>query len=195
MIDSKILPESNFIHSFIHTFIHSFKLFPRRLFKSTTTERHSRHSTDTVPEFHDAAPQATVSEGLAQGPCVAARAGVEPTTLRTKGVDSTNAPHTPHTSSDSRIPSNMPVCLSVCLSVCQSVPLSVFLSVCLPVCLIVSLFLCLVYSRNKASSALNENGDISFCLIVSLFLCLVYSRNKASSALNENGDISFISYP
>src|SRR6218665_120444 len=45
---------------------------------STTTQRRSRHSTDTVPEFHAEAPQATVSEGLAQGPYVAARAGVEP---------------------------------------------------------------------------------------------------------------------
>jgi len=40
-----------------------------------------------VPEFHAEAPQATVSEGLAQGPYVAARAGAEPMTLRTKGVD------------------------------------------------------------------------------------------------------------
>ena len=31
---------------------------------------------------------------LAQGPYVAAREGFEPMTLRTKGVDSTNAPHT-----------------------------------------------------------------------------------------------------
>jgi len=31
-----------------------------------------------------------VSEGLAQGPYVAARAEVEPVTLRTKGVDITN---------------------------------------------------------------------------------------------------------
>ena len=31
-----------------------------------------------------------------QGPYVAAEAGVEPMTLRTKGVDSTNAPHIPH---------------------------------------------------------------------------------------------------
>ena len=49
-----------------------------------------------MPEFHAEAPQATVSEGLAQGPYMAARAGVKPMTLRTKGVDSTNAPHTPH---------------------------------------------------------------------------------------------------
>src|SRR6218665_672061 len=59
------------------------------------TQRHSRHSTNTVPEFHAEAPQATLSEGLAQGPYVAARVGVEPMTLRTKGIDSTNAPHTP----------------------------------------------------------------------------------------------------
>ena len=37
-----------------------------------------------------------MSEGLAQGPYMAARVGVEPMTLRTKGVDSTNAPHMPH---------------------------------------------------------------------------------------------------
>ena len=41
----------------------------------------SRHSTDTVLEFHATAPQATASEGLAKGPYVAARAGFEPTTL------------------------------------------------------------------------------------------------------------------
>ena len=34
----------------------------------------------------------SVSEGLAQGPYMAARAGFEPTTLRSKGVVSTNAP-------------------------------------------------------------------------------------------------------
>ena len=35
--------------------------------------------------------QATVSKGLAQGSYVAARAGVEPTTLRLRVIDSTNA--------------------------------------------------------------------------------------------------------
>ena len=43
-------------------------------------------------EFHAEAPQATASLGLAQGPYVAARAGFEPTTLRSKGFDSTKAP-------------------------------------------------------------------------------------------------------
>ena len=40
------------------------------------------------------APHATASEGLAQGPYVAARAGLELVTLRTKGDESTNEP--PH---------------------------------------------------------------------------------------------------
>ena len=57
----------------------------------------SRHSTDTVPEIHAEALQATVSDGLAQGSYLAARAGFKPTSLRTKGVDSANAPPTPHT--------------------------------------------------------------------------------------------------
>jgi len=48
-----------------------------------------------VPEFHAEAPQATVSEGLAQGPYVASRAGVEPMRLRTKGVNSVKAPPRP----------------------------------------------------------------------------------------------------
>ena len=37
-------------------------------------------------EFHTEAPRATACEGLAQGPCMAARAGFEPTILQTKGV-------------------------------------------------------------------------------------------------------------
>ena len=50
---------------------------------------------DTVSEFHDYAPQATASEGLAQGPYLAASAGFEPTTFRTKGYESTNDPPSP----------------------------------------------------------------------------------------------------
>ena len=76
-----------------YLFIYLFRLFIQRLFKSTTTQKRSRHSTNTpVSEFHAEAPQATVSEGLAQGPYVAARAGFDPMTLRTKGVDTTNGP-------------------------------------------------------------------------------------------------------
>jgi len=50
---------------------------------------------DIVSEFHAESPQATASEGLAQGPHVAARAGFLPATLRTKGVESTNEPPRP----------------------------------------------------------------------------------------------------
>ena len=46
--------------------------------------------------LHAEALQATASEGLAQGPYVAAREGFKPRTLRSKGVDSTNAPPRPN---------------------------------------------------------------------------------------------------
>ena len=45
---------------------------------------------DTVSKLHAEAPQATASEGLAQGPYVADRAGFEPATLWTKGDESTD---------------------------------------------------------------------------------------------------------
>ena len=48
-----------------------------------------------MSEFHAEAPQATANEGLAQGPYVAARAGFEPATLRSKGDESTNEPPRP----------------------------------------------------------------------------------------------------
>src|SRR6218665_3763384 len=73
------------------SFIHSFRLFLKRLFKSTTTQKRSRHSTDTVSEFHVEAPQATVSEEIGQGHYVVARAGFELKTFRSKGFDCTNA--------------------------------------------------------------------------------------------------------
>ena len=41
---------------------------------------------------HAEALQATASKGLAQGPYVATRAGFELATLRSKDIDSTNAP-------------------------------------------------------------------------------------------------------
>jgi len=47
-------------------------------FNSTITQRCSRHSTDTLAEFHVKVPQVTASEGLAQGPYVVAIAGFEP---------------------------------------------------------------------------------------------------------------------
>src|SRR6218665_1379520 len=53
----------------------------------------ARIVSDTVPEFHA---EGIWREGLAKGSYVAARAGVEPMTLRAKGVDSTNVPPMPH---------------------------------------------------------------------------------------------------
>jgi len=47
---------------------------------------------DTVSEFTCQALQATTSEGLAQCPYMAARAGFESTTLQSKGIASTNYP-------------------------------------------------------------------------------------------------------
>src|SRR6218665_1001929 len=54
------------------------------------------YSTDTVSEFHaEAHRHATAGKGLAQFPYVAARAGVEPTTLRLKVIVSIKAPPRP----------------------------------------------------------------------------------------------------
>src|SRR6218665_29431 len=76
------------------SFIHS-GYFYSASSKSTTTLRRSQYSTDTMSEFHAAAPQATASERLAQDPNVAARAEFEPAALRTKGDESTNEPPRP----------------------------------------------------------------------------------------------------
>ena len=56
-----------------HLFIQAISIAPLQ-----STQKRSRHSTITVPEFHAVAPQAIASEGLAQGPYVATRAGFEP---------------------------------------------------------------------------------------------------------------------
>src|SRR6218665_3440611 len=61
----------------------AFRLFLTRLFKSTTTQRRCRHSTnstDTVSGFHTEASQVFASEGHAEGSYVEARAGFEPAT-------------------------------------------------------------------------------------------------------------------
>ena len=80
-VAQSLLVDSLFIHSVF--------------FKSTTTPIRSWHSTDTVLEFRAETPQATASEGLAQGPNKAARAGFEPTSHRMKGNESTNEPPRP----------------------------------------------------------------------------------------------------
>ena len=53
-----------------------------------------------MAEFHIKAPQATASEGLAQGPYVAATVGFEPATFRTKGDESTDEPPQPKNDSE-----------------------------------------------------------------------------------------------
>ena len=56
-----------------------------------------------MSEFHAEAPQATASEGLSQGPYVAARAGFEPMTLWTKGDKCTNEPPRPKSVSEGSV--------------------------------------------------------------------------------------------
>src|SRR6218665_1056772 len=79
-----------FILSFIHSFIQA--IAPLQVH---TSHKRSRHVTDTLPELHAEEPQTTASEGLAQGPYMAARYGFQPATFRTKGAESTNAPPRP----------------------------------------------------------------------------------------------------
>src|SRR6218665_1284843 len=75
--------------SLFHSFIRPFLLRP---FKSSTTQRRSRLQHGYCIGVLRRRAQATAGKGLAQGPYVSARGGVEPTTLRLKVIDSTNAP-------------------------------------------------------------------------------------------------------
>ena len=68
-------------------FIHLFWSILWRLFKSTTTQRRSRLQHGDCIGVSRRSAQATVNKGLAQSPNVAARAGVEPTTLRLRVID------------------------------------------------------------------------------------------------------------
>src|SRR6218665_1375714 len=93
-------------HSFIQ-FIHSLNLrneFNLAIyvapFKSSTTQKRSLLQHGYCIGVSRRSAQATVTcigKGLAQGPYVAARAEVEPTTLRLKVIDSTKAPQRPTT--------------------------------------------------------------------------------------------------
>ena len=78
-----------------HSFIHSISIAPLQVHYYTQTLP-TQHLSEF--QFYAKVPQATASEGLAQGPYVAARAGFEPATLRTKGDESTNEPRRPPTS-------------------------------------------------------------------------------------------------
>src|SRR6218665_2097719 len=78
-------------------FIHSFWPFLYRLFKSTTTQRHSRLQHGFCIGVSRRSAWAIVGKELAQGPYVADTAGVEPITLRLRVIDLTNAPPRPTT--------------------------------------------------------------------------------------------------
>ena len=77
----------NFLHHFIHSWYFYSTSSSLLLLRSAPNRARILYR---VSEFHAEAPQATASKGLAQGPYVAARTGFEPTTLRTKGDESTN---------------------------------------------------------------------------------------------------------
>src|SRR6218665_3951363 len=62
---------------------------------SALQKRSEPHQLTLCRSSHTEALQATASEGLAQGPYVETRAGFEPTTIRSKGIDSTNSPPRP----------------------------------------------------------------------------------------------------
>ena len=77
----------------IHKFIHS-----GHFYSASSSPLPLRGAPDTARILRRSFKlQAIVSYELVQGLYVAARAGVEPKTLRTKGVVSTNAPQAPHT--------------------------------------------------------------------------------------------------
>src|SRR6218665_1223610 len=80
-----------FVHSFIHSFIHSGHFYSPP-FKSSSTHRRSQLQHGCGIGVSRRSAQATAGKGLAQGPYVAARAGVEPTTLRLKVIVSTKTP-------------------------------------------------------------------------------------------------------
>jgi len=73
-------------------------------------QRRSRHSKDTVSEFHTEAPQVTASEGLALGPYVA---GFKPATLRTKGTECTNEPPYPTCMRVEMVNYHDPLCITL----------------------------------------------------------------------------------
>src|SRR6218665_3619898 len=75
----------------MRSFINSFWPFLYRPFKSATTQRRSRLQHGYCIGVSRRCAQATAGKGLAQGPYVADRAGVEPTTPRLKVILSTKA--------------------------------------------------------------------------------------------------------
>src|SRR6218665_2164079 len=112
--------------SYIHSsFIHSaISMAPLQVLYYSEALPSPDYSTDTVSEFHaEAHRQLYTGKGLARGPYMADRGGVEPTTLRLKAIDSTKAPpcpiyiHIHH--------AFIWLCLFVCLPVCLCIGQSI----------------------------------------------------------------------
>src|SRR6218665_614832 len=78
-----------------NSFILAISIAPLQFHYYRPTQRRSRLQHGYCIGVSRRSAQATVSKGLAQGPYVVARAGVEPTTLRLRVVDLTNAPPRP----------------------------------------------------------------------------------------------------
>ena len=78
------------IHSFIHSAI---SIAPLQV--SSTTQRRSQVQHGYYIRVSRRSAQTTAGKGLAQGPYVAAREGVKPTTLRLKVITSTKVPPRP----------------------------------------------------------------------------------------------------
>src|SRR6218665_1303514 len=93
---NELYNREQFCESFGHSFIHS------RYFHSTSSSPlllrdAPDYSIDTVSKLTPQAKEllATTSEGLAQGPYIAARVGFEPVTFWTQGTEPTTEPLCP----------------------------------------------------------------------------------------------------
>src|SRR6218665_615645 len=86
-----ILCDNKNHYSFIHSFILAISIAQVHY----TTRKRSRLQHGYCIGVSCRSTQATVSKGLAQGPYVVARAGVEPMTLRLRVIDLTSAPPRP----------------------------------------------------------------------------------------------------
>src|SRR6218665_1441295 len=97
----------------IHSFIPNIYIAPLQVHYYSDALRTLQHG------YCVGVSRATASEGLAQGPYPAARAGFEPTTLRTKGDKSTNKPPRPTFVYVFFYVCNMHVCMYVCVRACM----------------------------------------------------------------------------
>ena len=83
-------------HLDVKLFIHSFRIFLLCLLKSTSAQRRSwQQQLILCRSWHAGKLQPTVSEVLAQGPCMAVGVGFEPVTLQTQGTELTTEPAHP----------------------------------------------------------------------------------------------------